>query len=121
MYIPIFPSHKNILSFAVGNKVYQWACLLFGPTSAPRIFTKIVTVVAAYNKTFVWQFISKIGLLQDLRRMINRLVHLGFKINAKKSLLQPTQYITYIGNVFYLNQGVVSPTSYRQIIIFPGI
>ena len=48
MHIPIFPSHKKYLRFSVGNKAYQWTYLPFDPTSAPRVFTKIVAVVAAY-------------------------------------------------------------------------
>jgi hypothetical protein len=132
MHIPIFPNQKKYLRFAAANKVYQWTSFPFGPTCAPRVFTKVVAVVAAFlrqqNLRLAVYLDDCLGLnslhenlLLDLSRMISVLTHLGFIINVKKSLLQLTQCITYIGNVFYLKQDVVSPTLDRQIKIYQGI
>ncbi|KAJ1135229.1 hypothetical protein NDU88_001673, partial [Pleurodeles waltl] len=40
-------SHRKYLRFVVGLQHYQFAVLPFGLTSAPRVFTKVVSVVAA--------------------------------------------------------------------------
>ena len=37
LHIPIFSKH---LRFCVENRCYQWKTMCFGPTSAPRVFTK---------------------------------------------------------------------------------
>ena len=48
MHLPIYSSHKRYLRFCIQGKAYQFTCLCFGPTMAPRIFTKVVAVVAAH-------------------------------------------------------------------------
>ena len=48
LHIPIFKNHKKYLRFCIQGKCYQFRSLPFGPTVAPRIFTKVVTAVAAY-------------------------------------------------------------------------
>ena len=51
MHVPIFKKHRQYLRFCIKGQCYQWKALCFGPTSAPRVFTKIMSVVAAYLKT----------------------------------------------------------------------
>jgi ribonuclease HI len=132
MHIPVFPSHRKYLRFSINNKVYQWTSVPFGPTSAPRVFTKIVAVVASYlrqqNLRLAVYLDDWLGLnalrnrlLQDLSKMINLLIQLGFIINAKKSLLQPTQCITYLGSLFNLKLGTVSPSPDRHTKIIQAI
>ncbi|VDI76632.1 Hypothetical predicted protein [Mytilus galloprovincialis] len=48
LHVPIFPKHRKYLRFAIDETVYQFKVLCFGPTSSPRVFTKIVSVVAAH-------------------------------------------------------------------------
>lgn len=124
LHIPIFPKHRKYLRFCVQGVVYQFKVLCFGPTSAPRVFTKIISVVAAYlRKRGIrmtiylddWFTVNqqKKMLVQDQEEMINLLVRLGFIINVEKSELTPTQEITYIGALFKLKQGYVYPTPER--------
>jgi hypothetical protein len=47
LHVPLFPKHRQYLRFCIQGRCYQWKTLCFGPTSAPRVFTKIVSVVAA--------------------------------------------------------------------------
>jgi hypothetical protein len=51
LHVPIFHTHRKYLRFCIQNQCYQFKVLCFGPTSAPRVFTKIVSVVAAYLRT----------------------------------------------------------------------
>ena len=48
-HIPIFPKHRKYLRFCIQGQCYQWKVLCFGPPSAPRVFTKVVSVVAEHS------------------------------------------------------------------------
>ncbi|VDH94104.1 Hypothetical predicted protein [Mytilus galloprovincialis] len=102
------------------------SALPFGPTSAPRVFTKVVSVEAAHLRAQDirlevylddWFLVnqSSLMLVQDREIVLNLLVKLGFIINLKKSSLTPTQKITYIGALFHLDLGIVMPTQERVL------
>ena len=124
LHIPIFQKHRKYLRFCVNGVVYQFRCLCFGPTSAPRVFTKLVSVVAAHLRQHSirlaiylddWFGLNqeKIGMIKEREIILNRLMDLGFIINVEKSSLVPKQQITYIGGLFKLDQGLVLPTPER--------
>ena len=46
-HILIHPSHRKYLRFCIKGKAYQYRVLAFGPKTSPRVFTKVVAVVAA--------------------------------------------------------------------------
>lgn len=50
LQIPIFLNHRKCVRFCVQNHCYQWKTLCLVPTSAPRVFTKMVSIVAAYRR-----------------------------------------------------------------------
>ena len=123
-HLPIFPNHRKYMRFYVQNQSYQWKAMCFGPTCAPRVFTKVVSVVAAYLRTQNirlviylddWLIVNqdKNQLLQDRQKCLNLIVSLGFIINKEKSNLIPSQEITYLGGVFHLDKGLVFPTRER--------
>ena len=125
LHIPIYKTHRKYLRFCVENSpCLQFTALPFGPTSAPRVFTKVVAVIAAHLRSRGirlvvylddWFLInqSKSQLVLDRETVLNLLVELGFMINLKKSTLTPTQKIVYIGAYFQLDLGIVSPTPER--------
>ena len=47
-HVPIRPIHHKFLRFALAGQSYQFRALPFGPTTAPRVFTKIVSAVVEY-------------------------------------------------------------------------
>ena len=124
MHIPIFPKHRQFLRFCIQGRCFQWKVLCFGPTSAPRCFTKIVAVVAAHLRAQSirlasylddWLVVNQVKhlLCQDRERCLHLLASLGFIVNKEKSELVPKQEITYIGGLFLFNLGVVTPTPDR--------
>ncbi|VDI64057.1 Hypothetical predicted protein, partial [Mytilus galloprovincialis] len=127
MHIPVFQKHRQYLRFCVKNSpCLQFSALPFGPTSAPRVFTKVVSVVAAHLRAQGIRLVvylddwflvnqSSLMLVQDREIVLNLLVKLGFIINLKKSSLTPTQKITYIGALFHLDLGIVMPTQERVL------
>ena len=124
LHVPIFLKHRKFLRFCVNKKCYQFKALCFGPTSAPRVFTKIVAVVAAHLReqnvrlaSYLDDWLAlnqiRIYLLQDRAKCLNLLTSLGFIVNIEKSSLEPSQTITYIGGLFHLDKGLVFPTPER--------
>ena len=124
LHVPIFQKHRQYMRFCVQNQCYQWKTMCFGPTCAPRIFTKIVSVVAAYLRAQNirmavylddWLIVNqeKKQLILDRKRCLDLLVSLGFMINKEKSTLIPSQTVTYLGGVFQLDKGLVFPTLER--------
>ena len=124
MHIPIFPSHKRFLRFCIKGKCYQFTCLCFGPSIAPRVFTKVISVVAAHLRmrnirlaVYLddWLFVNLIRrlLLIDREKALNLLSKLGFMINLEKSALEPSQSVVFIGAYFLLDKGIVCPTQER--------
>ncbi|VDI39259.1 Hypothetical predicted protein [Mytilus galloprovincialis] len=95
-HIKVFKNHRKYLRFSVQGQVYQFKALCFGPTSSPRVFTKVVvSVVAAHLRKqnirlavylddwmCVNQFQQK--LVIDREIMLNLLVRLGFFNQSRK-------------------------------------
>ena len=48
LHIPIHIRFRKFLRFCVQGKAFQFTCLCFGPTLAPRVFTKMVSAIAAH-------------------------------------------------------------------------
>lgn len=125
-HIKIYKGHRKYLRFQFQGIVYQFRALCFGPTSAPRVFTKIVSVVVAWLRqrsiriaSYLddWLALNRLqqGLLQNRVMLLNLLFRLGFMINKQKSNLVPRQLISYIGGQFNLKQGLVFPTEERLL------
>ena len=124
LHIPVHKKFRPFLRFCIQGKAYQFTCLCFGPTMAPRVFTKIVSVIAAYLRmqnvrlaVYLddWFLVNQLKrlLLQDKGKVLSLLVRQGLMINLEKSALIPCQKVTYIGAVFLLDKGLVCPTLER--------
>ncbi|CAC5394844.1 unnamed protein product [Mytilus coruscus] len=48
LHVPIHKSNLKYLRFCIQGNMYQFVALCFGPSQAPRAFTKIVTVIASH-------------------------------------------------------------------------
>lgn len=46
--VPVLPSHQKFLRFSWKGKTFQFVCLAFGLSSAPRIFTKLMKAVVSF-------------------------------------------------------------------------
>ncbi|KAJ1087084.1 hypothetical protein NDU88_000278 [Pleurodeles waltl] len=109
-HIPILKSRRKYLGFVVGSQHYQFAVLPFGLTSAPRVFTKVMAVVAAnlrrkgiavfpYLDDWLIKAKSPKLELHHLQMTTQLLFSLGFSINVPKSHLEPSQRLLFIGTV----------------------
>ncbi|KAJ1198715.1 hypothetical protein NDU88_002554 [Pleurodeles waltl] len=106
-HIPILPSHRRYLRFKVGHEHFQFTVLPFGLTSAPRVFTKVMAVVAAhlrrsgisvfpYLDDWLLKAPTPQALVTHLQTMVDLLHSLGFTINVPKSHLTPSQKLSFI-------------------------
>ena len=124
LHVPIRPNHRKFLRFAVGNHCYQFRCLPFGPTTAPRVFTKMLSAVMQFLRE---QGVQITAYLDDSLLFQNQpeylcnsrdttlqvLNRLGFLVNLVKSELVPSQSVKFIGAHFQLKRGIVSATQER--------
>lgn len=122
-------AHRKFLRFRWGNQLYQFQCLPFGLSSAPRTFTNILKPVMAllrWNRIRSIVFIDDIllmaqsreELVQVAQELIQLLQLLGFMINWEKSILNPYQEIIFLGFLVNSLQMVLSlPEEKLQSII----
>ena len=115
-HVPIHPSSRKYLRFAFENKVYQFQVLPFGLNTAPQVFTRLGHTVTAYLHH---QGVSVIPYLDDwlvhhpdrqtlLRHqalLIDTLDLVGFILNRKKSKLDLTQDLQFLGIHLRLDLG----------------
>ena len=118
-HVPIHPSSRKYLRFAFENKVYQFRVLPFGLNTAPQVFTCLGHTVTAYLHR---QGVSVIPYLDDwlvhhpdrqilLRHqalLIDMLDLVGFILNRKKSELDLTQDLQFLGIHMRLDLGRAS-------------
>ena len=106
--VPIDYQHRKFLRFIFKRKTYQFNCLPFGMSSAPWVFTKTLKPVLAVLRERGVRLIAYVDdililaesrdLIQDqVTGMLYLLECLGFIVDRKKSILNPTQVIEFLG------------------------
>ena len=107
-HVPIARPSQRLLGFAFAGRVYRYRALPFGLSPAPRIFTRLVSAVAAYFREqgirlfcFLddWLIVadSPQRLIAHRDITISVVQRLGFLINWEKSALEPTQRPVFLG------------------------
>ena len=111
--IPISKKHKHLTRFNWGGKTFQFNCLPFGFSSAPRVFTKttrpLMTTLRSMGLSTI-MYIDDILIMAESEILAKEhtvgLIHLenlGFVIKYLKSQLTPTQGIEFLGFVINSN------------------
>ena len=106
--IPIHPEHHHFLSFQWQGQAYEFQCLPFGQSLAPRVFTKVTCPIVAWLRKLgmrILAYIDDIFLLAQSREeahlqaqlMVKVFQALGFAVNFEKSLLTTRQEIEFLG------------------------
>ncbi|XP_066430229.1 uncharacterized protein [Eleutherodactylus coqui] len=111
-HIPIHSDSQQFLRFALviegSVSHYQFACLPFGISSAPRVFSKLVLEMVAALRTdkvlivpYLDDFLLIAGSPSELQHRVNLTLHLfeslGWINNFDKSNLQPEQRKKFLG------------------------
>ncbi len=107
-HIQIAPHHRRFLRFAFENTACQYSVLPFGLALAPRTFSKCVDAALSplrasgmriLNYLDDWLILaqSRDTLLSHIDSLLIHLESLGLCVNRRKSILAPSQSITYLG------------------------
>ncbi len=118
LHVPIRPSHRKYLRFALCGKVFQFRVLPFGLSSAPMVFTRLMKCVAAfirrqgpsllqYLDDWLIYHLSREVVLRHLSTVWAVVIRLGLLPNRDKSDLVPSQRFTFIGMNFLSDLGIV--------------
>ena len=108
--IPIHQTHWRYLRFQALGKTYHFACLPFGLSSAPWVFTKTLKTVLALLREMGMRLVAYIddililveskGMALDrVEALVYLLECLGFIINVEKSVIIPNQTIEFLSLV----------------------
>lgn len=109
--IPVDRQYRKYLRFHFSNQLYEYTCIPFGLSVAPRLFTKILRPVAVvlrakghlsnfYLDDILLLHKSIKGCEGNVFDTINLLTSLGFLISYEKSNTIPTQMCEYLGFIF---------------------
>lgn len=112
LHIGLHPASRRFLRLKWKDQVYQYCTTAFGLASSPFVFTKVCRPIlehlrsqgiriSAYLDDWLLIANSKQLALQQAQTVITLLQRLGWLVNFKKSVLDPTQRLEHLG--FVLN------------------
>ncbi|KAM9994160.1 hypothetical protein ACTFIZ_002975 [Dictyostelium cf. discoideum] len=108
LHVLVDPQYRDLFRFVWQGAHYRWKTMPFGLSTAPCIFTMLLrpvlrmlrdinVSVIAYLDDLLIVGSTKEECLSNLKKTMELLVKLGFKLNLEKSVLEPTQSITFLG------------------------
>ncbi|KAI2665989.1 Transposon Ty3-G Gag-Pol polyprotein [Labeo rohita] len=128
-HVSILPQHRKFLRFAFRGEAYQYRVLPFGLALSPRTFTKCIDAalvplrlqgICILNYIDDWLILPASENLAARHRdvVLAHMKTLGLRLNAKKSVLSPSQRTTYLGVVWDSTtmQARLSPARIESIL-----
>ena len=120
--VSIHLADRMYLTFQFQSTIYQFKCLPFSLSSAPRVFTKIMQPVTVWLRQMGCRMISYIdyNLILAASRQeaklwgklaVALLEGLGFTVNHKKSNLEPSQETQFLGFMINARAMTISVTA----------
>ena len=102
---------SHYLRFIFDRQLFEFTCLPFGLNVAPFVFTKLMKPVMSFLRKQGHRSViylddilgfgdSMDNCLSNIKATINLLGNLGFRINKKKSQIQPNMVREYLGMIY---------------------
>ena len=119
--VPVASEYRKYLRFGWQGKVFQFTCLPNGVSSAPRLFTKIIkplfshlTLMGHLNSPYIDDVLvlgeTKEECRENVKATINLSLQLGFVVHSRKSVLEPTQEVVFLGFILNSRDMIISLT-----------
>ena len=110
MHILQYQKNRKYLRFKWEGTLSEFLCLRFGLGSAPLIFTKLMKVPISLLRCLSICLIIYLDDMLIMARSVQELIfhrdtviyllqNLGFVLNLKKSVLEPSQKMEFLGMV----------------------
>ena len=107
-HVAVYPAHRKYLRFEFEGQWYQYTVLPFGMRLSPRTFVKIIQTalgplrqqgirIATYIDDWLLYGDTPQQVVLHTNIVLAHLAALGFTVNREKSVLTPSQQITFIG------------------------
>ncbi|XP_032075421.1 uncharacterized protein LOC116510123 [Thamnophis elegans] len=111
-------AERRFLHFVYAGLHFQYQALPFGLSSAPKVFIKLLSVVAAhlrarpiqifcYLDDILLLYRSRIQALRDLQDTLQVLEEVEFSISPEKSHFVPTPRLVHLGALIDSSQGKI--------------
>lgn len=109
--VPVAQEHWKYFKFMWNGVLYAYKVMMFGLSSAPRIFTKICKPILAclrashaircslYIDDMIVMAHTASALTKNLDIICNLFEDLGFNINYEKSMLSPSNLVKHLGYI----------------------
>ena len=123
-HVPIHPDSQRYLRFVFEGRVFQFKALCFGLSSAPQVFTRVLAPLARWLHLLGirillylddWLILAR--SLEDALRaktiILTLTNKLGLILNLAKSMLTPSQSVTYLGMVLNSTLMTATPSQKR--------
>ena len=115
-HLPVNEALKPFLRHLVGNQVWEYQAGPFGLNVMPQLFQSVMhTFEKRWRRKGIQVYIYLDDILmvaptpkileKHLQMIVEDLLDSGFKINLKKSVLEPTQKVNHLGFVINLADG----------------
>lgn len=128
LHVPVHRDYRKYMRIHVQGQTWQYRAMCFGLCTAPRIFTKLLQPVAAFLRErgivihrYLDDWLVRAPSYQQSREstqiVIETLTRLGWLVNLKKSELQPTQHLVFLGMDINLATGILCPTKEKCLKI----
>ncbi|XP_078025738.1 uncharacterized protein LOC144463846 [Epinephelus lanceolatus] len=123
--IPIWRGHWRFLCFGFAGRVYEFQMLPFGISLAPRTFSRCMDAALSplrqrgirilnYLDDWLVCAVSEEQCHHHVALLLEHVQRLGLRLNYKKSRLQPSQVMTFLGMVLDSRRATVTLTLERQ-------
>ena len=123
-HVPIHLKSRHLPRFALQMedrvRVIQFRALPFGLTSAPRVFTRVILLVAKfahihglhliqYLDDWILKHQDRASLIQEIAWLKAVICKVGLVVNEGKSQFVPTQRFVHIDIEYHLDVGLIFP------------